>query len=137
MNNRGFNERELRKAIVTKIDKDGFNKREVFDGDVGPLDITLATMTVAEESTSISMSVCAYKDAEGELPERLETYSDTFSSGDVVSMPLYKGLAIVHLDSNAVDSSDLSVSGNAEILSSGSIFALKITGDFTITYSGT
>ena len=73
MGNRGFNEKELRKTIVTKIDKDGFNKKEVFDGDVGSSDFTFATMTIADGSGTVSMYVNTFEEATDEYPARLES----------------------------------------------------------------
>ena len=136
MGNRGFNEKELRKTIVTKIDKDGFNKKEVFDGDVGSSDFTFATMTIADGSGTVSMYVNTFEEATDEYPARLESYYGSFNAGDIVKLPLYKGLAIAHMDPHNMHSSDLSVVGDAEILEDDVILAVKIHGDFSIAYSG-
>ena len=134
MNNRGFNEKELRKTIVTKIDKDGFNKREVFDGDVGSSDFTFATMTIDNESNPVPMYLCAHMDEEYTyLPGELMVFNGTFESGVSFRIPLYKGFAVFQIPFGVV-LSGLSVSGDAEIDTDNHV--LKIYGDFTIAYTG-
>ena len=131
MSKYGFNENEVRKTIITKIDKDGFHKEEIFDGNVdgGSSDFTFATMTVANDSEIFAMAAPTLLEAEDENPACIGVDDEMrpFHSGDVEKLLLYKGAAVYKIDSGI---SEAEIDGDAEI--DLNTRWLTIYGDFTI-----
>ena len=129
----GFNENEVRKTIVTKIDKDGFHKEEIFDGNVdgGSSDFTFATMTVVGNN-DINMETIEVYEAEYGLPAHIGGHGlITITPGETRTILLYKGAALVPAPP-APETLTLSVDGDAEVIFEGEF--IMITGDFSIGY---
>lgn len=130
MSKYGFNENEVRKTIITKIDKDGFHKEETFDGNVdgGTSDITFATITVTGESR-LGMVIPEFLEAVDEDPAYLGVeYHDLFP-GDTKTIPLYKGITVIPFPETD-DSTRVAVEGDAETIGDNNV--IMITGDFSI-----
>lgn len=133
MSKYGFNENEVRKTIITKIDKDGFHKEETFDGNVdgGSSDFTFATMTIEENSSDITMSTPICMETNDSGPARLETSSHLFEAGTAVNIPLYKGYARCGIEISPTGS--FVIDGDAEVDMVN--YTIDIYGDFTISYN--
>lgn len=130
MSKYGFNENEVKKTMITKVDKDGFHKQEVFERniDVSSFDFTYATMTVEENAVNyMGPAIFDNEDVTGEPP------SATYMSGSVTAeesplmIPLYKGLATVYIQ----NLNNCTVSGDADI-DPDVEGSLHVHGDFTI-----
>ena len=132
MSKYGFNENEVRKTIVTKIDKDGFNKRDVFDGNVdgGTSDITFATITVTGES-SLGLVIPEFHEAADGFSAYLGVVYQDIQPGEERRIPLYKGMTVIHFPETD-DPTSVAIDGDAEIFSDNIIM---ITGDFSIGYT--
>lgn len=133
MSKYGFNENEIVKTIVTKIDKDGFHKKEVFEGNVdgggGSSDITYATMTVASGGNAVRLSVPTLEDDTDSA--KIDTSEREYAPGEVVTVLLYKGQARASLYPNMRD--NYAFSGDVEYDAPYNI--ITIHGDFTVTNS--
>ena len=135
MSKYGFNENEIVKTIVTKIDKDGFHKKEVFKGNVdgggGSSDITYATMTVASGGSAVALGIPAIED-NADLA-RIDTSERVYAPGEVVTILLYKGQARGSLYPSMRD--NYAFSGDVEYDAPNNL--ITIHGDFTVTNSRT
>lgn len=97
----------------------------------GGVEFTTANVTV-NNSNELSLLMNGAFPIEGTLGYDFPfieyvAFSDEFGTGKVA---LYKGIALIRFELN--DGNDITVSGNAQIISSGIV---KITGDCTITVS--
>lgn len=135
MSKYGFNENEVRKTIITKIDKDGFHKEETFDGNVdgGSSDFTPVTMTVADDSDPFTMAAPVVEEAGDNNPAFIGVDNEMrpFSPGDVAKLPIYKGFALYRTDSSF---DEAEVVGDAEMNMNDRL--LTVYGDFTIKVLG-
>lgn len=129
MSKYGFNENEVRKTIITKVDKDGFHKEEVFDGNVdgGSSLLSVATMTVEDNGVSYLGPAIYDDEDESEEQPSVSYLSGPVNAGESLAIPVYKGLAMVNIEnlSNCVVTGDAEIDPDVE----GS---LRVYGDFTI-----
>lgn len=142
---KGFNPDQLRKTIVTKIDKDGFHERTVYYGkdSVGSGDWSTAKVKIINNSsyTILARIFAYYSKFNG------ATANTNFINGHgqyvtlLVPVPTEGGYFIhpqdigPELDSSSGFSQNFTVSGNAEIDSEYRDI-IKITGDCEILYDG-
>lgn len=131
----GFNENEIVKTIVTKIDKDGFHKKEVFEGNVdgggGSSDITYVTMTVASGGSAVALGIPAIEDNTDSA--KINTSEKEYAPGEVVTILLYKGQARGSLYPSMRD--NYAFSGDVEYDAPNNL--ITIHGDFTVTNNRT
>lgn len=138
MSKYGFNENEIVKTIITKIDKDGFHKKEVFEGNVdggwSSSDITYATMTVASGGSAVEMSLPFLEDYTDDHTDlsKINTSKRFYQPGDVVTVLLYKGQACASLYPNSSDNYEFT--GDIEYDTFNK--TVTIYGNFTVTNSG-
>lgn len=122
MSKYGFNENEVRKTIVTRIDKDGFHKETVIDGKSSEetSDFSTATVTFTNTNTETEKHFT--------LIPAISLGSDTINTYDLglnentlqvdpsesvsVQVPLYKGMIDFAVRFDNIDRSTISISGD-------------------------
>lgn len=161
MSKYGFNPKELRKTIITQIDKDGFHNRTVTygkdSGGSGSGDFSRATITIHNESR-FNFYYCCPRIIEDEDDESLVPYLDAsklgpFGGNENVSFEtvLYKNVLELPFDvifSFADGLTSIATfyiactvlgSGNVEVVEDedNDYNYLRITGDCEITIKNT
>lgn len=122
MSKYGFNENEVRKTIVTQIDKDGFYKETVIDGksseetsDFSTATVTFTnTNTEAEKHFTVSPTISLGSDTINTYDLGLNAYYLQVDPSESVSVqvPLYKGTIDFAVRFDNIDRSTISISGN-------------------------
>lgn len=155
MKNIGFNENELRKTIITKIDKDGFHERTVTYGkdsgsESGDGNFSTATVTIVNNTSDNNTNdpvfdfrfhCPAVVEASGRFPACVgDYYTDQIHPEETVTVEsavLYKGILFVDLelafDSTSGELNRFVFTATGDVEQEG--LRLLISGDCTITIS--
>ena len=121
MSKYGFNENEVRKTIVTQIDKDGFHKETVIDGKISETsDFSTATVTFTNTNTetdkyfTLIPAISLGSDTINTYDLGLNTYYLQVDPSESVSVqvPLYKGTIDFAVKFDCIDRSTISISGD-------------------------
>lgn len=146
MSKYGYNEKELRKTIITKIDKDGFHNRTVTygkdSGGSGSSDWSIAKVTFIDSNSSgqgypvLCPMVVDSGDPETGIIFTMSSERVNNSNPLTVDIPLFKGACHISeglmFDADTYEYSIAPVlTGNVILLPNVNIFV--ITGDATIT----